>query len=209
MRVLIDSYASDDVERFQYWHHAIPRVAHGLSDRGHDVFVCIDGSVSSETAEAISAVPRATVVNFPRRSDAFSTWATEANLLTRLSRFYNVDAVVTSGHSYVLGMPTLVVVANEIHGVIDSEVLEANLLLRLAVTMASAIVVPDVRAKTSVQSLLPALSPDFVSLAGAATYGTVIPTLLGTMDTRLDWFHTPEMSAIIEDYQRRARRLQT
>jgi hypothetical protein len=209
MRVLIDAYASDDVERFQYWHHAIPGIAHGLSDRGHDVFVCIDGSVSSETAAAISTVPRATVVNFPRRSDAFSTWATEADLLTRLSHFYDVDAVVTSAHSYVLGMPTLVVVANEIHGVIDSEVLEANLLVRLAVSMASAIVVPDVRAKTTVQSLLPALSPNFVSLAEAATYDTVIPTLLETMDTRLDWFHRPEMWAIIEDYQRRARLLQT
>ena len=208
MRILIDTYASHHVERFQFWHRAVESLALALNDRGHDSVVIVDGLVTRDITEALRAIPRASLVNFPRRSDVFFTRATEAELLTRMCLFHNIDAAVTAGHSYVLGVPTLVALSNESHDVVDSAALDVNLSLRLAVSMASAIVVPDETAKTALQSLLPVLSPSFVCLAEPAGYHNVIPTLLETMDTRLEWFHNPETSAIIQDYQRRAQLLQ-
>jgi hypothetical protein len=209
VRILIDAHASDQVERFHQWHASVPRLVRALSERGHDVVICADGRTSDGVVEAIRATPRAEMVDFPRRFDRFPTWAMEADLLTRISLSHNVNAVLTTGHSYVVGLPTLVVLAADTHGAIDSATLDTNLLLRLAVSMASRIVVPNRDAQTAVQALLPSLASEGVHISDGASIDSIIPPLLETMDTRLEWFHDSNVSEFIRDYQRRAHLLQT
>jgi hypothetical protein len=169
----------------------------------------IDSETDPELSREWDRHERCELIGFPRRSDAFAVRATEAELLSQIAKSHDVDVVVTSGRSYALGIPLVVVrldEATEDGTGIPNDV--ADLERCVATAMASTVVTTSTATADRIQTAYPFFGPEDVIVSSSKTLPESISQAARRAYGRAGWQEAPEIQSLLLDYQGRIRRIQ-
>lgn len=210
MKVLFDTY-SPIGEMHSEWLRIVSRAGREFIDSDSSAFVSflIDSATDRNLLEEWDTHERCELIGFPRRSDVFAVRATEAALLSHVAKSHEVDVIVTSGRSYALGIPLVVVRIDEAMEDGDRMPTEgAALEICVATAMASTVVTASTDTAARIQMAYPFFGTEDVVVSSSKMLPELICQATRRAYGRAGWQQTAEIQSLLEDYQSRIRRIQ-
>jgi len=198
MRALFDAPSYTGSHRA--WIAVVNSVAHDVakSSSGSDTELLCTTDPEATSNIVITQVP------FPRRQQSFPYRAAEADLLTKVAKSWDIDVFLSTGESYVLDIPSVVVR-------LDSDANDRS--LSVATALGTQFVVLTEQRARKLQKAFPfirddmihvPLDPDSIVEIGLAVARAMERALTSSAS---DWRDTA-VRRLLEDYQSRAVKIQ-